>query len=120
MNKAEHKKISEMLLNSSSDDCSPEILQGYKDESDDWYDFSDDFNGKVFSAIAADKDVYSAEYDFTRSLSSVFMRIALSGAAAIILLLISLYLSEGDLSLRSIVGISDSYNDGIVYLLTGN
>jgi hypothetical protein len=49
-----------------------------------------------------------------------FYRIALTGVAAIVLLLISIFLSEGSLSFNTFLGMGESYDESIVYLLTGN
>jgi hypothetical protein len=54
-----------------------------------------------------------------KSLNFVFNRIALTGIAAIIVLLISIFLMEGSLSFNSFLGLSDSYDESIVCLLTG-
>jgi hypothetical protein len=53
-------------------------------------------------------------------MSSVFYRIALTGVAAIAILLISIFLMEGSLSFNSFLGLSDNYSESIVCLLTGN
>jgi hypothetical protein len=50
----------------------------------------------------------------------VFYRIALTGVAAIVILLISIYLMEGSVSINSFLGLGDTYDESIVCLLTGN
>jgi hypothetical protein len=49
-----------------------------------------------------------------------FYRVALTGVAAIVLLLISIFLMEGSLSFNSFLGLKDNYDESIVCLLTGN
>jgi hypothetical protein len=49
-----------------------------------------------------------------------FYRIALTGVAAIIVLLVSIFLREGSFSFNSFLGLSDNYDESIVCLLTGN
>ena len=60
------------------------------------------------------------DIEFVKSLNYVFYRIALPGVAAILLLLISIFLMEGSLSLNSFLGLGNSNDESIIYLLTGN
>ena len=60
------------------------------------------------------------EVDFLKTMNYVFYRVTLPGVAAIVLLLISLFLMEGSLSFNSFLGLSDNYDESIVCLLTGN
>jgi hypothetical protein len=62
----------------------------------------------------------SREVEFMKSMNFVFSRIALTGVAAIVVLLISIFLMEGSLSFNSFLGLNDSYDESIVCLLTGN
>jgi len=55
-----------------------------------------------------------------RNLNNVFSRIALTGVAAIVILLISIFMVQGSLSLDSFLGLGNSYDESLVYLLTGN
>ncbi len=84
------------------------------------YDFKEGFVDRVNERIFRSAKVVLPEVDFTRSLSQVFYRVAFTGVAAIVLLLISIFLMEGSISLNSFLGISDAYDESIVYLLTGN
>jgi hypothetical protein len=43
----------------------------------------------------------------------------LTGIAAIVLLLISIYLKEGSISFNSFIGMGNIYDESIVCLLTG-
>ena len=83
------------------------------------YDFSDDFSGKVLAGIYSPDMPSVKQMEFTRYLGIAFSRIAISGVAAIILLLISIFLMEGNLSFNSILGIGDSDAESIVCLITG-
>lgn len=84
------------------------------------FDFSDSFSDKVTARIFNAPDAVIREIEFVKSMRFVFNRVALTGVAAIILLLISLFLAEGSFSLNSFLGIGNTYDEGIVYLLTGN
>jgi hypothetical protein len=46
--------------------------------------------------------------------------VALTGVAAIVILLISIFFVEGSISLNSLLGIGDTYDESIICLLTGN
>lgn len=84
------------------------------------YDFGNDFTARVSEKLFSQGRVIPFEPDFVTNLSSVFYRIAFTGVAAIILLLISIFIMEGSLSVNSFLGITDTYDESIVYLLTGN
>jgi hypothetical protein len=84
------------------------------------FDFSPGFREKVMDRLFTAAVVVNREVEFLRSWNTAFFRIALTGVAAIIILLISLYLVEGSFSFNSILGLNDSYDESIVCLLTGN
>jgi len=84
------------------------------------YDFKEDFSDKISDKIFRSVIIALPQVEFVRSLSSVFYRVAFTGVAAIVLLLLSIFLMEGSLSINSFLGITDAYDEGIVYLLTGN
>jgi hypothetical protein len=78
--------------------------------------FSDNVIDKIFSATA----VAGSEIEFVKTMRFAFNRVALTGVAAIVLLLISIFLAEGSFSLNSFLGLGDTYDESIVCLLTGN
>jgi hypothetical protein len=84
------------------------------------YTFSKDFRDKVLDRIFKTGVVINSQIEFVRSMNFVFYRIALTGIAAIVILLISIFLMEGSLSFNSFLGLSDNFNESIVCLLTGN
>ncbi|MGD0583343.1 MAG: hypothetical protein ABR974_10400 [Bacteroidales bacterium] len=84
------------------------------------YSFADDFREKVMDRLFTAGIVVNREVEFMRSWNSAFFRIALTGVAAIVILLISLYLVEGSFTLNGMLGLSDNYDESIVCLLTGN
>jgi hypothetical protein len=59
------------------------------------------------------------EVEFGKYLNFAFYRIALTGVAAIVVLLISIFIMEGSLSLNTFLGLSDNYDESIVSMLTG-
>jgi hypothetical protein len=84
------------------------------------YSFGSDFREKVMDRLFAAGITVNREVEFLRSWNSAFFRIALTGVAAIVILLISIYLAEGSFSLNSFLGLNDSYDESIVCMLTGN
>lgn len=82
--------------------------------------FSDRFTDMVLDRIYSTKSTVVRDVEFIRNLNFVFYRIALTGAAAILILLISIYIIQGSLSFDSFLGLSDSYDETILCLLTGN
>ena len=84
------------------------------------FEFGAGFREKVMDRLFTAAMVVSREVEFLRSWNYAFMRIALTGVAAIVILLISLYLIDGSFSVNSILGLHDNYDESIVCLLTGN
>jgi hypothetical protein len=84
------------------------------------FDFRNDFNNKVLDLVFSASRKISNEVEFVKSMNFVFKRIALSGIAAILILLLSIFFMEGSLSFNSFLGLTDSYDESIVCLLTGN
>ncbi len=84
------------------------------------YSFSSGFTTKVLNRISEGVVVINRQLDFARSLNSIFYRVAFAGVAAIIILLISIFISEGSLSLSSLVGISRNLEEDLIGLLTIN
>lgn len=84
------------------------------------YDFKSGFRSSVVSRIFGDAKIIKMEQDFSRLWNTAFYRIAFTGVAAIVILLISIYLSEGSFSFNSLLGLNSGSDESIVGLLTGN
>ncbi len=84
------------------------------------FDFSEGFTEKVIDKIYSARYVVARETEFVRNLTFVFYRIALTGIAAIILLLISIFLMQGSLSFDSFLGLGNNNEESIISFLTGN
>ena len=113
-------QIKELIIKSLSADNNSEDTLMKLEEAGVKYSFSGNFRDKVLDRIFSASVAVNREIEFVRSLNTVFYRIALSGVAAIVILLLSIYLMEGSLSFNSFLGLSDSYDESIVCLLTGN
>lgn len=84
------------------------------------YEFRDGFINRVMKGIYSTGSSVIRETEFVRNLTFVFYRIALPGIAAIVLLLISLFLMEGSISFNSFLGLGNTHDETILCLLTGN
>lgn len=84
------------------------------------YSFRQGFTDKVINRISEGVIVLNRQLDFSRALNSIFYRVAFAGVAAIIIMLISIFISEGSLTLNSLVGISGNLDESLIGLLTIN
>jgi hypothetical protein len=116
MNRSEIKKI---MIDSLMPDADQKQASVRLEEAGVTYDFKEDFNNKVLDKLFATGIKMTREVEFVKSMNLVFYRVALTGAAAIVIMLISIFLMEGSLSLNSLLGVTDSYDESIVCLLTG-
>jgi len=83
------------------------------------YDFGKGFSDKVMEVVFKPALVIKREAEFIMNMNYAFKRIAITGVAAIVLLMLSIFLMEGSFSLNSFLGLSDSYDESIICLLTG-
>jgi hypothetical protein len=117
MNSSDLKK---MLINSLNNECDTGTMPQRLAEEGVSYDFSNGFTDSILNRVFPMKSGFAINQELVRFLNFTFSRIAITGIAAIIVLLISIFLMEGHLSINSILGLGDNYDEGIVYLLTGN
>ncbi len=117
MDTSEIKKLIINSMNSEAESVNvPEILE----KEGVSYNFSNSFRDKVLDKLFSAGLTVTKEVEFVKYMNFAFYRIALTGVAAIIILLISIFLKEGSLSFNSFLGLSDNYDESIVCLLTGN
>ena len=81
------------------------------------YSFSDGFRNRVMQAVSDEKKGKVISIDFTRNFTSMFNRIAVAGVAAILLLVISLYISHGSLNVNTLTGIDPISEDNLISVL---
>ncbi|MBA7568069.1 hypothetical protein ES708_09789 [subsurface metagenome] len=81
------------------------------------HSFSDGFHNRVMQAVSDEKKGKVISMDFTRSFTSMFNRIAVAGVAAILLLVISLYISHGSLNVNTLTGIDPISEDNLISVL---
>jgi hypothetical protein len=117
MNSTEIKKLIIGSLNAETD--AEEIARRLDDEYVS-FNFRKGFSGKVIDRIFAAGIAVNQEIEFVKNMNYIFYRIAFPGVAAIVLLLISIFLMQGSLSINTFLGLTDTYDESIVCLLTGN
>jgi hypothetical protein len=113
-------ELKELMINSLSQEATGSEFVEKLEEAGAEYSFKSGFRDKVLDRLFTAGYVVNREIDFIRSWNIAFYRIALTGVAAILILLVSLYIMEGSFSFNSILGLSDTYDESIVCLLTGN
>ena len=113
-------EIKKLIIGSMDADAAPEEIARRLEEEGVSFDFSKGFSERVTDKIFTAGVTLIRQTEFVRSLNYVFYRVALSGVAAIVILLISIFFMEGSLSFNSFLGLGDSYDESIVCLLTGN
>jgi hypothetical protein len=83
------------------------------------YDFRRGFNDAVIDKLFPLAYKVKEEIEFIKSMNFAFRSIAISGVAAIIVLMVSIFIMEGSLSVDSFLGLKDNYDESIICLLTG-
>ena len=116
MNTSEIKKLMISSLDESADNV--EVSRKLMQEGVN-YTFSTGFGDRVLNKLFSAGMSIKREVEFVKYLNFAFYRIALTGVAAIVVLLISIFIMEGSLSLNTFLGLNDNYDESIVSLLTG-
>jgi hypothetical protein len=116
----DNDEIKKLIAGSLDPDSDP--VQAAKQLNDEILpiDFREGFTDKVIDKIFSTGLKTEREMEFVRSMNFIFYRIAMTGIAAIVILLISIFIAEGSFSLNSFLGLSNANDESIVYLLTGN
>jgi len=104
------------------------IISSLEEENDDGkitlellervdFNFGENFVKNVLTKILDTGKLI--RYEFDKRLRLAFRSVSIAAAAAIIFMMISIFLKDGELSVDSLLGIEDGYSESIVYLLTG-
>lgn len=83
------------------------------------FDFSEGFTDKVIGRISGSPVAARKDAELRHILNYAFSRVAITGAAAIIILMISIFITQDSFSFNSFLGIGDSLDESIGYLITG-
>ena len=113
-------KIKNLIISSLDKDADTSEVAAKLEEEGITYDFSPDFRDKVLGKLFTAGIAVNRQVEFVKYMNFAFYRIALTGVAAIVILLISIFFMEGSFSFNSLLGLSNNYDESIVCLLTGN
>ncbi len=83
------------------------------------YSFGPGFTDRVVDKIFSQAIVINRQLEFVRTLNNVFYKVAFAGVAAILLLLMSIFFTDGSLTFNSLMGISNSFDENLITLLAG-
>lgn len=109
-------KLKDLILRSLSSDLGSNEREIIGRELISDYRFSEGFRERVMSRIVSGKIYINGKREIIRSFDKVFLRVAIPGAAAILILALSLFLSQGSLSYDTLLGI-DNQVDGVLISL---
>ena len=113
-------EIKNLIISSLNADAETANIPGKLEAEGIYYNFSNSFEDKVRAKLFSAGLKINTEVEYVKYMNFAFYRIALTGVAAIVLLLISIFIMEGSLSFNSLLGLKDNYDESIVCLLTGN
>ncbi len=112
-------EIKELILSSlDAESVSEDVYSGLEKEGVS-YDFGKGFRDAVLNRIFPVAVKVKQEIEFIRNMNFAFRSVAISGVAAIIVLVISIFLMEGSFTINSFLGLKDNYDESIICLLTG-
>ncbi|TFH35766.1 MAG: hypothetical protein E4G95_06515 [Bacteroidia bacterium] len=110
-------QFKELLLRSVTDELELEERLLMEAELLPDYVFTPGFKERVLSRIDAVITPLYMRPDFLRSFEIGFRRVALTGVAAILVLAVSLLLTQGSLSYDTLLGIDNQVDDSLISLL---
>ena len=113
-------ELKKLMIQSLDPGTDTEEIAGKLESESISYDFRDGFTEKVTTRLFLEPLIANHDLEFRRNLSLVFYRIAITGIAAIVMLMLSIFIAQDSFSFDSFLGLGDSIDESIVYLLTGN
>ncbi|HKL67605.1 MAG TPA: hypothetical protein VJ877_06900 [Bacteroidales bacterium] len=113
------EKMKDLFLKSLTDDLNPDQRDALDAKLFPSDGFNPGFRERVMKVILAGRVLQEkGRKYFDKSLNSLFVRVSLAGAAAIIVLVLSLLLSQGSLSYDTLLGIDNNVDGMLVSLAT--
>jgi len=110
------EKLKDLLFRSLSSDLGDDDREVLEKELLIDHKFSEGFRDRVMRGITSGRMLLNGKREMLRSFDSIFMKVAIPGAAAIVVLVLSLLFSQGSLSYDTLLGI-DSKVDGVLVSL---
>jgi len=112
-------EIKELIISSLDSDADNREVSRKLENEGVSFEFGKDFTDAVIHRIFTLGSGVKQEIEFMRTMNFAFRSIAFSGVAAIIVLMLSIFLMEGSISIYSFLGLRDNYDESIICLLTG-
>ena len=109
--------LKELVLRSITEDISDAERMQIEERAIYDYSFSNDFRERVMARLNPAEAWLLFGIDFMKSFDVIFKRVALVGLAAIIILAVSLFLSQGSLSYDTLLGLDNHVDEGLISLL---
>ncbi|MCA1756952.1 MAG: hypothetical protein LC649_05790 [Bacteroidales bacterium] len=81
------------------------------------YSFSNGFRDSVMERINNGTVSLGLRPDFLRSFNEIFRRVAVTGVAAIVVLIVIMFVSQGSISYDTLLGIDATIDDPLISLL---
>ena len=82
------------------------------------FQFNHGFKERVMDNLSSNRNGLGIDFTFVRDLNRIFTRVAITGIAAIVLLLLSIFLTTGSVSFDSLSGAESYSEDNVIsYLL---
>jgi hypothetical protein len=115
----EPEKLKDLLFRSLSSDLDDNEREVLEKELLTEHKYSVGFRDRVMKRIISGRILINGKREVLRSFDSIFMKVAIPGAAAVIILVLSLLLSQGSLSYDTLLGIDNEVDGVLISLLTG-
>ncbi|MGM0667376.1 MAG: hypothetical protein ACQETA_08650 [Bacteroidota bacterium] len=112
-------KLINLFLHSLSDETDSEQREVLEKELFTDHKFSEGFRDRLMKKINSGEILLNGKRELIRSFDSIFMRVAIPAAAAVIILVLSILMNHGSLSYDILLGI-DNDVDGVLISLLGN
>jgi hypothetical protein len=112
-------EVRELIIRSLYSDADTSDVSAKLEHEGVTYDFGRGFTDAVLDRIFHAGLNIKREIEYVQNMNFAFKSIAISGVAAIIILMISIFLMEGSVSIDSFLGLRDNYDESIICLLTG-
>ena len=111
------KDLEDLMLRSLTEDLESDERLTLESELIPDYGFSTGFRDKVMKRITGAEVSTLLSADVFSGLDSTFVRIALTGIAAIVILALSIFINQGSLSYDALLGLDSTVDEGLVSLL---
>lgn len=111
------EELKELLLRSLTEEIAEKDRRLLNEKVIPEYKFSSSFSELVLRQLGAAWNGNTLRKEKLSGWNNAFFRIALAGAAIIIILVLSILLTQGSLSYDTLLGLDSSLDEGLVSLL---